>query len=1026
MLLLGGLASCGTAEPPLGPEAQLAAAPGVVQFSPTSPGQTALRLVTVSHIGTDGVVVLQPRLVTQSADLWIELIESERLAPGEVARVQIGYRDSDGRPDRGVLEIGHNLEGRGPVRIPIHGPEGPGLVPSETEVSFGSVATAGHAGRTLLLSNQLEEALRITGLEIHGDADHDFEVSLEHVVELAPDDSLTLDLAYWPQGFDDDAATLVVVTDRPDLATAVTLSGREDVPHVEVEPAFLSLGNATSWGKKATLHLHSSGPRPLTVQHLSWLTVLPSLTFELPEGAAVGQPLDPGESLELSISFVPTAPVPMLATPLGLLRVRTDDPLQPQIDVPIYGAAADTDLEVVPKDLKISAPPVASGGTFEHVITVRNTGPWVRTIHGVFVLDATSPTISIPDAPTAPVVLEPGGPPVELQLRITNPLTVPLEAHARILILTDDPGAPELTLDVHTDAVPEDEPLALSCWPRFEVGVVDFGTVAPGQTSANTAVWLRNDGLGDCEVTDWDLHSCDKVLSAGQTILDCGPEQESWYQMEQAVEDGTIIEPGEHVAFEVSFTAPLVTDLEGSLMASKLHGALTAWCVDSATRASVYAGTGELFHHNLIAGVLPVALMGPTGDTDLGSTPVGCESQPRTIRIENVGLTAADVSVVPGSACPADLRLVGDPPLPASLSPGQSVEMAVSHAPTAEGGFACDLEATFGSPGTSPVLLTGVMGRGLPAGPVEEVAVWAPPPEVDVLFVVEGSPNTDAVRAQLTEQLPSFDLSKSWDVAPRFGVVSPYLTLTGAALLGPSDWTDTLAGAAARIDGVLPQFTLYPDFTEAAWTAVAGSAAGETVLPCGASKTCTDATECTAGTCHGVNAGFTRPRTPLHIVLVGARSDTSAGGVARWVRRIAEAARGAGGSVVIHTVTGGPVCAGLGVDSLKEAVAMTEGTWTELCTPEEAGAKVFELLMAIFGPPDRLMPAAGVAPGSLDVSVERQLPVDGEQPAGCGEAGWHLNETTGAVVFDASCPPEVGDLVRLDYEALCGPEESEP
>ena len=94
-LALGGACADEELAFKLGANAQIDWTPTSVVFGDVERGGEARRYVTVRHIGTGGVIRLDPiRLETDSKDLSLGFVEATELEPGEESRIQVIYNST--------------------------------------------------------------------------------------------------------------------------------------------------------------------------------------------------------------------------------------------------------------------------------------------------------------------------------------------------------------------------------------------------------------------------------------------------------------------------------------------------------------------------------------------------------------------------------------------------------------------------------------------------------------------------------------------------------------------------------------------------------------------------------------------------------------------------------------------------------------------------------------------------------------------------------------------------------------------
>ncbi len=323
-------------------------------------------------------------------------------------------------------------------------------------------------------------------------------------------------------------------------------------------------------------------------------------------------------------------------------------------------------------------------------------------------------------------------------------------------------------------------------------------------------------------------------------------------------------------------------------------------------------------------------------------------------------------------------------------------------------------------------LLVGAAGTGLagcnefalrdarPTDPapvqVTERFTQAPLPQVDILWVIDGTPSMDSARGALLEGLAGFlarldDQSLSWQV----GVTSTDLgggTGAPGALLGdPWILTPATPGAQAVLDAT-----------------IRGLAAGE---PSGGLGAATAAIGPALGA--GQNRGFRRDNAALHVIFVSDSDDESEGllgadPVAAFLAVLADEEARTGRSARASAVVGdaGTGCSGpdgtaLPGDRYLAVADATAGVVGSIC--DTALGPVVEAVGAVSVDWSARFPLQDVPEeGTVQVSVDGRL----------ATAGWWIETTpdTGAsaaeqaVLVFASAPPASAEiLVRYQLGA---------
>lgn len=295
-------------------------------------------------------------------------------------------------------------------------------------------------------------------------------------------------------------------------------------PAIVVEPAAIDLG-ATPVGTVArhSLAVISAGTAPLEVRSALLVPADGStplsadLALALPE--ALPRKLATTQSLVLELQHLPRD----ARLDFGMIRIESDDPEQPVLDVPIrQEPSGRPELEVVPDVDAAEVEAGTAGGIRTSVASIGfgSVTPGQRRVERIFVVEAGGENLPLilervsiveegiqglsvttdPELGEEGVVISPliaggvrpsGTRSVELEVSWAPPDSTPLRATLRIE--SNDPRRPSIDLPITSgDFEPGLEVLP----PRL-----DFGTVRVG-ASATAAVTLRNTGSVELELSE--------------------------------------------------------------------------------------------------------------------------------------------------------------------------------------------------------------------------------------------------------------------------------------------------------------------------------------------------------------------------------------------------------------------------------------------------------------------------------------------------------------------------------------------
>lgn len=199
------------------------------------------------------------------------------------------------------------------------------------------------------------------------------------------------------------------------------------IPDIAVRPAALDLGALPVGGEAAgTVRIANEGGAPLTLAD----------RLEIAGGAFSVSALEateiaPGDQTEVIVTFAPDAP----GEAAGALRISSDDPDEPTVEVPLSGRAGAPDIEILPATHDFGT--LEPGASATQEVTIRNAGDAPLTLSDLRWISASAEfSLSLP----APQPLAPGD-------ALTVPVTyAPADDHpdeGSITVRSDDPDEPE-------------------------------------------------------------------------------------------------------------------------------------------------------------------------------------------------------------------------------------------------------------------------------------------------------------------------------------------------------------------------------------------------------------------------------------------------------------------------------------------------------------------------------------------------------------------------------------------------------
>lgn len=726
LLLFAGSCDCG-GEPIEAVVVALNVAPEQLDFGHLPVGARITAVVAVVNVGNGPwAPTTPPRVEGEAFALLTEC--ALPLGPQAFCELTVAFAPLvEGAAEGRVLLEGPEGEA---LTVPLSGTGDPAQVLLEpAALDFGSVAVGAGARRSLTVTNLSAAALTLPlvlegpGFVVGGAATTTLSVEAGAALEVPLD--------FLPSRGGPFAALARVEICGAGCGPEVALTGVGLAPRIEAEPRAVDFGEvAAGASATAALELGNAGSGMLVI---TGVEVLGSAHVAVTTGALPLQ-IGEGQGAGITLSWSPPAPLGELG---ATLRVQSNDPVSPEVQIPLDGRAPGPALQLVPAALHFGV--LDAGQTQEVDVVVRSAGT-VPVLVQRFLVDGAAFSLA-PPAPAATTLA--AGASLVFRLRASASSA---DASA---------GGAEGLLTVQGEGVADAQmPLAflsgtVGCQPRAAPANADLGALPIGRGSQGS-VAVRNVGDGTCTLLDAApvaglAFSSDFSFSAARASTI--PPGGTGY-----VDFGyTSSEPGFHSAFiELSFDATAATLLV------------------SASARGVVGG---------LVGDPPLLELGPVVE--------GCAAAPRSAGFLNDGGAAVSVDSLrlEPSTAPFDLAL---PALPITVAPGALLSVPVSPRATAAGTWEADLIAHTSEDVQAAVRLRLQVEAG--GSPVTERFVVAGQTAVDVLFVVDNSGSMMDDQEILANNFDAFIEAAAEDpnLDVHLGVTTTdVLGGTGGPLVGP-------------------------------------------------------------------------------------------------------------------------------------------------------------------------------------------------------------------------------------------------
>jgi|GEM_PF-2667553 len=566
-----------------------------LSFDSIAAGATETSSITLRNDGGAQINNLGAQLGGQNETLFTLGSVPSSLAGGSTTTIDVTYQPDAVGDHRATLSVsGSNGASTSAVLNGSAVP--PAAELNRTSLDLGYVAVDGGTSTA---------AVEISNVDTHGteltatasvQGSNAYSIASQPASPIASGGSSVVVVRYDPTAKGSQSATLEIATNDPDKPTLnVSLGGNGAEPEASPSPSPLAFGDVT-YGETVTQELTVTNDGGVTLE----------ITDASPAGTDAGQvsivagdtstSLVPGETETYTVAVTPSQQTALSAS----VSVQTN---ANDLAVPVTATPAVPNASPSLSDgSTIDFDATRTGSATQKTLTVTNDGDAVLTLGEPSVTGAGA--YSVVNAPST-AYLAPGE-------SITYSLTFAPSAEGTVqATLTfdevSDPDVGSLQFTLNGSGIEADA--------RFSDASVSFGQVGVG-TTRETTHSLENDGTAAYRVTGVSITGSDSAA------------------FETDLATGTIVRPGDSVAFEVNATPSIRDSLSATL--------------EVETNA-----TGQA-----LTSALGVTGIGPDIELDQSSVDFGetrlANATDRTIRVNNTGNAPLDVSDVSVSAGDTD------------------------------------------------------------------------------------------------------------------------------------------------------------------------------------------------------------------------------------------------------------------------------------------------------------------------------------------------------------------------------------
>ncbi len=455
-------------------------------FTITNPGTESVKIALAQASGPDAERFVRSVNVPETAG-------SFKLEAGGVATVTVsGTPEAEG-PIGAAIQI-DSCETGCPQTVMLAGEGVLSGVRCPERLDLGLVNPGNCVMRTLTCTNAGNATERITAVELEPTSDPEITLARPALpIVLAARGRLNLDVAYCPESPAEHQGEITIATFTPfQTERSIRLTGRGGGADISCEPTELDFG-AVGVGASVTGQVlcHNRGFDPGELD----VSLAGGTEFSID---AVGSQLGVGETVALTVTHAPASPGPKQDT----LRIATNDPDAPEIDVPLRSTALMVNpcaavLEPTSFDLGL----VGLGDARVARFYVKNTGDAACLVRDVHLTLGSGTDFQVVEPPPPGVTIDPGSArAIDVQLAPQSNGAV----NARLVVAFSNPGTTELTGDLN--AVAGVTPIAIDP-PVIDFGPTPLGCAAPhtltvqlrriaGGTGSVLNVQVANDATG--------------------------------------------------------------------------------------------------------------------------------------------------------------------------------------------------------------------------------------------------------------------------------------------------------------------------------------------------------------------------------------------------------------------------------------------------------------------------------------------------------------------------------------------------
>lgn len=899
----------------------------------------------------------------------------EVLRTGETRELLFGFEPTEERRYAGRVQIRTNSQQQPTVLVDLRGEGARPAVSCTQRLDFGRIVLNTDKVLHLVCVNHGRVEAELVIDEVEGPDRLLFTVGESlgaRVILVPPGQQRSLDVRYVARFLGRaQAVARLVVPGALEPQIVVELSGEGFASDLVATPNCVHFG-AVSPGNvvERQVTVYNGGNQPVTFEPPTLLDT--SGVFGITGIAVEGTPapltvLAGGQTAVISLAFAP----PALGDYGGVLQLRSDDPINPRMEICLTGQGGGPDILVDPPAVDFGQ--IATGMRSRAWVSVRNVGTLGGgnlEIHSIEVSDPVRFRVGQPTltslAPGSDIAM------IEIDFLPSGEGV----ASGSLTIHSNDGDQPAVVVPLQggARAMPPCDYVAEP--PQVRFGAVQLGSIA------TLSAALRNVGTDDC------------IFAA----VDLSNDTPSVFALPRGGVGVATVPPGAALTVPIRFTASPAGSYTGALEYSVSDPAASEGTIP------------------ILASAVDGCLVAQPGSLEFGPQRISCPGQIRSMRLTNRCGGNVTVHSVTLEQSSGEFSLVGPPPMPLQIGPNGTAIFTVHYDASDPGDDGATLLF-----GTSVYdIAVPIHGAGVEGGDRTDSFRQAERSAVDVLFVVDNSGSMMEEQNAIGAAFDDFiQYAVSQGIDYHIGVTTTGISPSGGGWAACPGGVD--GGEAGRLFPVTNERPRYitpttPDpigvfgqnvqvgvchwweeGLEAAYRALSPPLVNSLDAP--------DTNEPGDG-----NLGFYRPEAKLSVIIVTDEDDHSPrdpGFYIDFFRNL----KGAGGAdrVRVHGVLGDgcPTASGNGV-RYGQVIQATGGTVEPICTTDW-GESLANLAQSTFGYRLRFT-LTGTPTGAITVRVNGTIVT----------SGWSYDAAANQVVFEESSAPPPGSRIDITYEPACG------